>query len=84
VASSCECGDETSACIKGEVFSDKLTTCYLLRKDSAPWRKKVGKALEPLYENGRTDGQAQFCDFLLGRPHSNTPSRVTEVQASSC
>jgi len=39
VADTCECGNEPSGYIKCGEFFDWLRTCYLLKKDSAPWSK---------------------------------------------
>ena len=39
VAVSCECGDESSGCIKRGEFLESLRICQLLRKASAPWSK---------------------------------------------
>jgi hypothetical protein len=33
-----ECGNETSGSIKCGEILDRLRTCQILRKDSAPWR----------------------------------------------
>jgi hypothetical protein len=33
----CECGNKPSGSIKCGEFLDKLRTCWLLNKDSAPW-----------------------------------------------
>jgi hypothetical protein len=37
VACACECGNGPSGSIKCGEFFDLLSTCYLLKKDSAPW-----------------------------------------------
>jgi len=44
VVCSCECGDEPLGSIKCGEFIDWLRTCYLLKKDSAPWSKYVMKS----------------------------------------
>ena len=41
VAGACECGNELSGFIKCGEFLDQLKTNWLLKKDSAPWSKKV-------------------------------------------
>ena len=37
VAGPCECGSELSGCINCGNFLDWLRTCYLLKKDCAPY-----------------------------------------------
>ena len=41
VADACECGNEPSGSVKCGEFLDRLQTSQLLKKDSAPWSKKV-------------------------------------------
>ena len=41
VADACECGNEPSGSVKCGEFLDSLQTSQLLKKDSAPWSKKV-------------------------------------------
>ena len=41
VVGTCECGNEPSGSIKYGEFLDQLRTVWLLKKDSAPWRKCV-------------------------------------------
>ena len=41
VAGTRDCGNEPSGSIKCGEFLDWLKTCWLLRKDSAAWRKKI-------------------------------------------
>ena len=41
VVDACECGNEPSGSVKCGDFLDQLQTSQLLKKDSAPWSKKV-------------------------------------------
>ena len=43
MADACECGNEPSGSVKCGEFLDQLQTSQLLKKDSAPWSKKVSK-----------------------------------------
>ena len=49
VADACECGNEPSGSVKCGEFRDQLQTSQLLKKDSAPWSKKISNGL--LYAN---------------------------------